>query len=210
MISINRAWAALLLVLALPASAEIYSYIDEQGNRVFTDRPGGRAVETIKSRPTNSMPAVETQRRPSAQPAAPEPDAIRYRLLEIGHPAPDATIRSNAGNLEVSATSDPALDPAHAFRLLLDGKPFGETVRTPQFSLSNIDRGTHQLVVEIVDASGNPLKASPPHTFHLHRTSLAQRRRVRPCVTADYGVRPECPLADKPVEKKDIPFVPFL
>jgi hypothetical protein len=42
------------------------------------------------------------------------------------------------------------------------------------------------------------------------RTSLAQRRMVTPCRKADYGVRPECPLKDKPKEKKDIPFVPFL
>jgi hypothetical protein len=33
---------------------------------------------------------------------------------------------------------------------------------------------------------------------------------VRPCKKDDYGVRPECPLQDKPPEKKDIPLVPFI
>jgi hypothetical protein len=42
------------------------------------------------------------------------------------------------------------------------------------------------------------------------RISLAQKRMVNPCKKADYGVRPECPLKDKPPEKKDIPFVPFI
>lgn len=46
-----------LAALALPASAGIYTYTDAQGNRVFTDRPGGRAVESVDARPVNSMPA---------------------------------------------------------------------------------------------------------------------------------------------------------
>jgi hypothetical protein len=44
----------------------------------------------------------------------------------------------------------------------------------------------------------------------MQRISLAQKRKVTPCKKADYGVRPECPLKDKPPEKKNIPFVPFI
>lgn len=201
--------AAWLAVFALPSTAEIYSYTDEQGNRAFTDRPGGRAVEAVKSRPTNSMPAVETQ-RPATPAPAPKAARPRYERLDIEQPVADATLRENAGNVQVVASSDPALRPGHLFRLLLDGQAVGEPSSQPAFALPNVDRGTHQLVVEILDVDGTTLIASAPRTFHLHRTSLAQRRRIRPCVTMDYGVRPECPLADKPVEKKDIPFVPFL
>ncbi len=62
----------------------------------------------------------------------------------------------------------------------------------------------------MVDAQERVLQQSESRSFHLIRTSLAQRRMVNPCKKADYGVRPECPLKDKPVEKRDIPFVPFL
>jgi len=199
----------LLLALALPASAGIYTYIDAEGNRVFTDRPGGQAVETVDPRSINSMPA-----QPVAQPAAArevlrEP-APAYQLLDIVQPEPDATVRNNAGELIVSVTSDPALLFGHQYRLLLDGGPITPNSSDSTFALNNIDRGSHQLIVEVIDADGKVLQGSAPSTFHMMRTSLAQRRMVNPCKKNDYGVRPECPLKDKPKEKKDIPFVPFL
>jgi len=199
----------LLSLLALPVSAGIYTYLDAQGNRVFTDRPGGRAVEAIDARPINGMPAQPVV--PSTPPGkAPRENKFTYRLLEIVQPEHDATLRNNAGELSVSVTSDPALQPGHLYRLLLDGSPVAPATSEPGFALQNIDRGSHQLIVEVVDDQGQTLQSSPPHTFHLLRTSLAQRRMVNPCKKADYGVRPECPLKDKPKEKKDIPFVPFL
>lgn len=208
-----RTLAAALLACALPAAAEIYSYTDEQGNRVFTDRPGGRAVEQVKPRPTNSMPAAEPRDMlapaPTAAPAT-KSATNRYTQLEILTPLPDATIRDNAGGLQVSVGSTPQLLPGHAYRLLLDGSDTGLSGSNPQFALENVDRGSHQLSVQVVDQSGALVQSSPPSTFHMMRTSLAQRRMVRPCKKDDYGVRPECPLKDKPKEKRDIPFVPFL
>ena len=209
----RRALAAALLACALPAAAEIYSYTDEQGNRVFTDRPGGRAVELVKPRPTNSMPPAETRPIQAPEPvAAPTADSAtnRYSQLEVLTPQPDATIRDNAGGLLVEVASTPELLPGHAYRLLLDGNDTELGGGGPQFALQNIDRGTHQLTVQVIDESGASLQSSPPRTFHMMRTSLAQRRMARPCKKDDYGVRPECPLKDKPKEKRDIPFVPFL
>ncbi|KJH84905.1 MULTISPECIES: DUF4124 domain-containing protein [Pseudomonadaceae] len=207
----HRIFAAALLACALPAVAEIYSYTDEQGNRVFTDRPGGRSVESVKPGPTNRMPAVETH-RPQAPEPAPTVDTAKhhYSLLEILAPQPDATIRDNAGGLLVKVASTPGLLPGHRYRLLMDGYAAGLADGGSQFVLQNIDRGTHQLTVEVIDENGQPLQSSLPRTFHMMRTSLAQRRMVNPCKKDDYGVRPECPLKDKPKEKKDIPFVPFL
>lgn len=198
----------LLLMLALPAEAEIYTYVDDEGNRVFTDRPGGRAVEALDAKAVNSMPAPPlAPAKPRETPSAPR---FAYRQLEIVEPAPDATIRSNAGDLSIQVSSDPALQPGHQYRLLLDGSPAAPDGSAPVFALHNIDRGSHQVLVEIVDANGQAIQRSPPRIFHLMRTSLAQRRMVNPCKQDEYGVRPECPLKDKPKEKKDIPFVPFL
>ncbi|VXC97008.1 DUF4124 domain-containing protein [Pseudomonas sp. 9Ag] len=199
----------LLLACALPASAAIYSYIDVEGNRVFTDRPDGRAVEQVETKPANTM---------AAQPLPPPKQAVKvlkatapsYILLDILLPAPDATIRNNAGELAVSVTSQPPLHPGHQYRLLLDGAPASAPGESPVLTLQNIDRGSHQLVVEVIDSQGERVQSSEPRAFHMMRTSLAQRRMVNPCRKADYGVRPECPLKDKPKEKKDIPFVPFL
>lgn len=89
-------------------------------------------------------------------------------------PEPDATVRANDGALIVSATSDPALLPGHLYRLLLDGKPVGEPGRSPVFPLYNIDRGTHQLSVEIVDTLGRTIEQTPNQPFHMFRVSVAE------------------------------------
>lgn len=205
----RTALLGLLLALAFPAAGQIYSYIDEQGNRAFTDRPAGRAVEQVKSSPTNSMPAMPiVVPAPSRNKADAEPAAF-YRQLNILQPDPDATIRDNAGSLVVSVSSEPALQPGHQYQLLLDGNPLTAS-DSAILALEYVDRGSHQLTVEIIDSQGKTLLHSAAQTFHMMRTSLAQRRMVRPCQKPDYGVRPECPLKDKPPEKKNIPFVPFL
>jgi hypothetical protein len=198
-----------LLLLSLPTVAQVYTYIDAEGNRVFTDKPRQGNAETVQLAPSNSMPAPESMNRPtSAEPTA--KPAQSYQMLRILIPEPDATVRNNAGSLIVTATSEPALHAGHSYRLLLDGEAVGEPGRSPVFPLENIDRGTHKLAVEILDAHGLIVERTPSQPFHMHRTSLAQKRLVNPCKKDDYGVRPECPLEDKPKEKSDIPFVPFI
>lgn len=198
-----------LMLLGLPALAQVYTYIDAEGNRVFTDKPKAGNAERIELAPGNSMPTLYPPASPTTPTAAPEPSR-RYQVLRILVPQPDATVRDSGGQLIVSVSSEPALFPGHNYRLLLDGEVAGESGRSPVFPLSNIDRGTHQLAVEIVDAQGRIIERTPSQPFHLHSISLAQKRRITPCKKADYGVRPECPLKDKPPEKKDIPLVPFL
>lgn len=123
-------------------------------------------------------------------------------MLRILIPEPDATIRSSAGEVIVSVTSEPGLQQGHRYRLLLDGQATGEAGLSPVFPLSNIDRGSHNLSVEILDAEGRIVERTANQPFHMLRISLAQKRQVKPCVSEDYGVRPECPLKDKPVEEK--------
>jgi hypothetical protein len=197
-----------LMLLALPALAQVYTYIDAEGNRVFTDKPRSGNAERVELAPSNSMPAIQTQTAPRV--AAPLEPTQRYSLLRILVPQPDASIRDNAGNLIVSVNSEPALFPGHRYRLLLDGEAVGEAGTSPVFPLENIDRGTHQLAVEIIDQQGRIIERTPSQPFHLHRISLIQKRLVNPCKKDDYGVRPECPLKDKPAEKKSIPFIPFI
>jgi hypothetical protein len=198
-----------LLLLGLPVTAQVYTYIDAEGNRVFTDKPKSGNAQRIELNPGNSMPALVTPATPSAPADAAQPSQ-RYQVLRILVPQPDATVRDNAGNLIVSVSSEPALFPGHSYRLLLDGSAVGQAGRSPVFPLENIDRGTHQLAVEIIDQQGRIIERTPSQPFHLLRISLAQKRKVNPCKKDDYGVRPECPLKDKPAEKKDIPLIPFI
>lgn len=202
-----RALPICLLLLGLPCMAEVYTYIDAEGNRVFTDRPGSRPAERVQLAPSNSMSAepVQHSRRLSPAPA----QVPRYDRLRILVPDPDATLR-NTDELIVTVTSDPGLMQGHRYRLLLNGGEAAEPGSSPVIPLRGLERGTHQLAVEIIDGEGRTLERTPNQPFHLHRTTLADKRRVNPCKPDDYGVRPECPLKDKPPVKRDIPFVPFL
>jgi hypothetical protein len=196
----------LLMLSANAALAQVYTYIDAEGNRVFTDKPG-RNAKKVDVAPSNSMPSAPKKPAPTASKARPGP-IFRYDLLRILAPDPDAIIRDIEGKTIVTVTSEPALQPGHTFRLLLDGQAYGPKGRSPVFQMTNIDRGNHQLSVEIVDEFERILERTPNQTFTMLRISLAQKRLAKPCQTADYGVRPECPLKDKPEEKSS--FLPFL
>ncbi|MCV4340106.1 DUF4124 domain-containing protein [Pseudomonas capsici] len=197
----------LLLLTVLPAAADVYTYIDANGNRVFTDQPHKNA-KRVEIPPSNNMTGTPPARTYQAAPAKPKPKAIfRYQLLRVLVPEPDGTVRSTSGDVIVTVTSEPALQPGHNYRLFLDGQPAGQPGRSPVIPLSNIDRGTHQLSVEIVDEAGRVLEKTPNQPFHMLRTSLAQKRKANPCQLPEYGVRPECPIKDKPAEENSI--LPF-
>lgn len=199
-----------LLLLGLPAMADVYTYTDSEGNRVFTDQPRGNAKK-VEIAPTNGMnqTAPPTVRMPV--PAAQPTPLATYQLLRILVPEPDATVQEgSSGNLIVTLTSDPALMEGHNYRLLIDGKEAAPPARSPVIPLTNLDRGTHQLAAEILDAEGRILERTPSQPVHIVRASLESKRRANPCEKADYGVRPECPLADKPKDDDDVPFVPFI
>lgn len=202
-----RALLLCLLFITQVASAQVYTYIDAEGNRVFTDKPRNSNAERVMLAPSNS--AALNQPAPTvrvAPPAVTKP-AVHYQVLRILVPEPDASIHNGSGDMIVTLTSEPGLLPGHSYRLLLDGEPQGEISRSPVFSVQHVDRGTHQLVAEILDAAGLIVERTPAQPFHMHRMTLAQKRKVNPCKKEEYGVRPECPLKDKP--KEEVSILPF-
>ena len=189
----------LFSALAPLSQADVYTYIDAQGNRVFTDQPHKNA-KRVQVQPSNrvTLPAAAP---PPAPARTPPRKAIHYEMLRILAPAPDAAISQASGNVVVTVTSEPALQPGDGYRLVLDGRSVGEPQNSPVLEMNNVDRGTHQVGVEIVAPDGIVIERTPPQPFHLQRMSLAQKRRMKPCEEEDYGVRPECPLTDKPEEE---------
>ncbi|PZR47218.1 MAG: penicillin-binding protein [Ectopseudomonas oleovorans] len=197
-----------LLFITQAASAQVYTYIDAEGNRVFTDKPRSSNAERVVLAPSNS--AQMSQPQPTvrmAPPPAVSKPTVHYQLLRILVPEPDASIHNGSGDMIVTLTSEPGLLPGHSYRLLLNGEQQGGTSRSPVFSLQHVDRGTHQLVAEIIDSAGLIVERTPAQPFHMHRMTLAQKRKINPCKKDEYGVRPECPLKDKP--KEEVSILPF-
>ncbi len=165
-------WLLVAWLIALPVSAEVFTYIDAQGNRTFTDQPTHGNAKRVPLATSNRMAAHPTAAQPllSANPPEEQP-LFHYDMLRILVPEPDATIRSSAGEIIVSVTNEPGLQPGHRYRLLLDGQPTAEPGFSPVFPLSNIDRGTHNLSVEILDEQGRTVERTANQPFHMQRTS---------------------------------------
>ena len=172
-----RAWLIVAMALVtLQASAEVFTYIDSQGNRVYTDQPRSNA-KRVPIATSNRMSANPTAAAPiTTAKKSPEQPPFHYDMLRILVPEPDATIRSSAGEIIVSVTSEPGLQRGHRYRLLLDGQATGEPGLSPVFPLNNIDRGSHNLSVEILDLEGRTVERTANQPFHMLRISLAQKR----------------------------------
>ncbi|MBA4359561.1 DUF4124 domain-containing protein [Pseudomonas mandelii] len=204
-----RMWLLIACLIALPVTAEVFTYVDAQGNRVYTDQPGSGNAKRVPLATSNRMSANPSGAAPvTATQKTEDKPLFHYDMLRVLVPEPDATVRSNAGELIVSVTNEPGLQRGHRYRLLLDGQPTAEPGLSPVFALSNIDRGRHNLSVEILDELGRTVERTANQPFQMLRISLAQKRKVKPCALTDYGQRPECPLKDKPEEEKN-PFLRF-
>lgn len=188
---------------------QVYTYIDAQGNRVYTDQPrkGATPVKVPEGNRMSPPPAKATTSAPAAPPRAPGLTRLtrvaHYEMFRILVPLPEASVVHASGEMIVTLTSEPGLMEGHGYRVLLDGKAASEPSSSPVIALRNVDRGAHQLSAEILDAQGTVVERTPAQPVYMKRTSLAQKRRVRPCEEADYGVRPECPLSDKPVDEDE-------
>lgn len=165
----------LLAVLSLSATAEIFRYVDDEGNVVFTDQPrkDAKAVEAaVRNTYTEPTPAAPT--RPSQGSAADDAAQLAvYESINIVSPANDESLRENTGQVIVRATSEPPLRAGHTAVLIMDGSP---VLSRPalMFTLENVDRGTHTVSVRIQSESGEVFGESEPSQFHLQRFSRLQ------------------------------------
>jgi hypothetical protein len=154
-------------------AATIYRTVDAEGQPVFSDTPPppGRPVEIIvveeaASFDADPLPAPASDWAgidSTAAPAAPGYDAVAVQW-----PGNDEAVRENSGNITVVALVDPALRPGHSLVLLMDDRPVASSI-DGRFALTEVDRGTHTLAVQVVDGAGAVLASSEPSVFHLLR-----------------------------------------
>ncbi|HDP88782.1 MAG TPA: DUF4124 domain-containing protein, partial [Thioalkalivibrio sp.] len=161
--------ALLLLTFTATLHAEVYRWVDEEGNVQFSDKPppGDQPREVIDLpsapvtqtyKPSPTPPASDEERQPTEAPVA-------YRWFTIASPADDEPVRENAGNVTVSVDITPALQPGHRLRLYLDGILLDNGGTRTTVNLTNVSRGTHQIRAEIVDTDGKVLRRTSS-TFH--------------------------------------------
>ncbi|RME35379.1 MAG: DUF4124 domain-containing protein [Gammaproteobacteria bacterium] len=163
--------AAMLLAITGQPAAEVYRWVDEQGNVIYSDtpHPGAEVIENLDPQTIESLRLKSPKKKRPVEKLAPE-----YELLRIASPANDSAVRANNGNITVEVEVRPPLmvELGHRLTLYLDGKPVIEGENKTTLELQNLPRGSHTLQVAITDRKGNVFKKSELIVFHLLRVHI--------------------------------------
>ena len=157
-----------LLLIALPAAAQIYKYTDASGNTVYSDHaPDGVQAQPVELPPLNSV-QPQAPSPPSSDTPSPAPARNAYEVLELTGLPTEEALRVNNGTFTVSVLIKPRLQPPHQLRLLLDDAPYGQPSNVPILQLVNVDRGEHRLAVQVINGEAI-IQQSPAVVFTVQR-----------------------------------------
>ncbi|PYB91047.1 DUF4124 domain-containing protein [Pseudomonas koreensis] len=165
----GRTFLYILLLIALPAAAQIYKYTDANGNTAYSNQPpDGVQAQPVELPPLNRVEpqAPSAPQAPTAE--QPQPPRNAYEILELAGLPSDEALRANNGTFTVNVLIKPRLQPPHQLRLLLDDQPYGQPSNVPVLQLVNIDRGEHRLAVQVIEGQ-TVIQQSPPAVFTVQR-----------------------------------------
>lgn len=167
----------MLFMFAMPAMAKLYKCKDADGNTIYTDEQcaDGKQLKLppIQTYTPRKLPSATTSST-SSKSNKKQKKAEDYESLEINKPADDSVIRDNTGVVDISYTLTPALKlaKAHKFAIVIDGKQLKTKGTTSRIKLSDMDRGTHIIQINVVDDKDKVLISSKPTSFHMKRESI--------------------------------------
>ncbi|MHC8364746.1 DUF4124 domain-containing protein [Pseudomonas sp. ZT5P21] len=164
----GRGFLLMLLLITLPAAAQIYKYTDAAGNTAYSNQP----PDGVRAKPVELPPLNSVERQsPPAPPAeanSREQSRSAYEVLELTNLPTTEALRANNGTFTVNVLIKPRLQGPHLFRLLLDDQPYGQPSNVPILQLVNIDRGTHSLAVQVIEGE-DIVQQSPTVTLTVQR-----------------------------------------
>jgi len=181
----SRLLLLVLLLLPLGGVAQaVYRTTDAQGNVVFTDSPPANATpaDRVEIRPTNTVQPPPIPPRPASENTPNAEAEVAAYTLTITEPANETTFPMGPGNFSVSVNVSPALQSTENLQLFLDGEPQGEPQRASTWSLTNVNRGQHDLTVGVIDDAGQTLASSPAVRVFVMRPSVNSPTRSTPPV----------------------------
>ncbi|AKE51293.1 DUF4124 domain-containing protein [Kangiella geojedonensis] len=159
----------------------MYKKVDKNGKVTFTDKPiPGSTPITIKTN-TNVVDTPKPTIKPKTFSTPEELDdksqePFKYEVLAVDSPEHDQAVRANSGDINIIVGLTPSLQPNHSLQLIMDGSPVGSQQKIPYFALNGVDRGTHQISVQVIDdESKDTVQTSESITFHLLRASRLNR-----------------------------------
>lgn len=159
----------LLLIITCESYAEIYQWTDSQGVIHFSDTPHEGATKL-------KLPDFQTYSAPSIKQDTPPPDEDnlgekqdKYKKIAILQPLNESTIRNNQGFIPITILLEPNLSPGDKLQIIVDGAPLGDPQPNLNFELSGIERGTHTIAVQVVNANGGVILSTDTITIYMQR-----------------------------------------
>lgn len=185
----KQAWlliAAFVVAAATPAAAQdIYKFVDENGNLVYTDRPPTPESEPIALR---ALSVVETPTFAGSRPTTQSEDESegpslnelrrRYRDFRLVSPAPDQNFWGTGQVATVAWDTSAPLGDGVSVVFYLNGEAVSEPTRQATFNTPPMDRGAHQARADLVTNDNRVIATAGPTTFHIKQNSrLINRAR---------------------------------
>jgi hypothetical protein len=158
------------------AAEPAWTWVDANGRRHYSDRPveGATQVELPGAQGFDrSTPPPQATRTPAAAPTNTPPATASYRSFTIASPANEETLWNIGAILNVQIGIEPGLQPGHRIDAYLDGQRVAIGEQSQQFAIPEVYRGLHTLYAVIRDAGGREVRRSPPVTFMVQQTSIA-------------------------------------
>jgi hypothetical protein len=152
----RRSLIYLLLLVTLPAVAQIYKYTDANGNPAYSNQPpNGTPSETVDLPPLK----IVNTKKPNVQNAAPTTPpqqnqaTATYSVLALTDLPTDEALRANNGTFTVGVAIQPHLQSGHLLQLVIDGKSYGQISNVPRLQVVNLERGEHSMAVRVVSGT---------------------------------------------------------
>lgn len=159
------------LNLSAAQTDTVYRWVDKNGTVHYSDKKvAGAEKISIQISPSHKVPAAPVSTPSKTTPVA-EQSKTQYRA-SITSPAHDSTLYDNNGTISVNVDIKPAFEDGQTLQLLIDGTPVGEKHQSTTLLVTNIDRGSHNLQVQLIDKSGKIIASSEIITVHLRRASV--------------------------------------
>ncbi|MDH3509031.1 MAG: DUF4124 domain-containing protein [Gammaproteobacteria bacterium] len=158
-----------LFLAGAAAAATVWTWVDENGQQHFSDRPveGARQLEVQGaqgfSRSLRAQPARAMQPQPASTP---------YTRFTVVSPSQQETLWNIGGNLNVQVDLTPPLQAGHRIDAYLDGQLVPLAARSSQFTIPEVFRGLHTLQAVVMDGNDREVVRSLAVTFMVQQTSI--------------------------------------
>ena len=155
------------------ANAAVYKKVDADGNVSFSDIPD-KTAQLITVAPLSTVPAMSPELIESTLGNGQNPTSkarVENYTLTIISPSSDQTYRRGDDSFSANVQVKPELSNGDRLITLVDGNP------SSGGSTGEMDRGQHQFVAKIVNASGRVL-VSKSISFNILQSNVKQQALI--------------------------------